>query len=185
MGASATYGDDKLRAGAATATDTIVDKVHRLRAARDSSTVPDGSLASQRVHALSDVHAVSADRGRVARVENPDHQPPDNLRVKHHRGVSRTPVALLSAHHQRCCTSVQSPQTPSLTSVGLLTSLTAVGPDCSGTFESAPFPPRSLSSAGVCALQMCTRDRFHWLPAALLVYQSKLTAHTPKIMSTN
>lgn len=129
VGASGTYGDDKLRAGAATATDTIVDKVHRLKVVRDSSTVPYGSSASQRVHALSDVHAVSAGHGRVVRVGNPVHQLPDNRHVKHHHEASHTPVVLLSAHHQRCCTSVQSPRIPSLTSVGLLTIPMAVDLD--------------------------------------------------------
>lgn len=151
-GASATYGDDRLRAGVAMAMDTIVDMVHRLTLVPDLSTAPDASLASRHEHALSNAHAVHVARAGVDRAENPVVlPPPDNRRAMHHHVASRRPVVLLSARRQLCCMSTPFLQNQLLTFVDRLMNLTGVDPDYSNTFELMLFPPRSLSLAEVYA----------------------------------
>lgn len=144
------------------------------------------------VHALWGARVA---RARVARAASPAAAaadgPPRSVRLlaRHqgsrrraasHRGAAtRTPVALLSARRRRCCTSARSPRSRSQTSSGRPTSPTAADPGCSGTSGSAPCPPRSWSSAVVCASRMCTRGQSHSPPAASPVCQSAWTIRTP------
>ena len=130
--ASATCGDDKSRVAVAMGMDKIADKGQQQASVLDSSRAPGASLASQRVHALSNARAERVGRGAMDRADRPvDHQRSDSPRaVRHRRAAIRTPVVLLSARRQQCCTSAQFPRIRLPTFSDRRTSPMAVDPDC-------------------------------------------------------